>query len=139
MAKRILRPDKSRWSMMFCCNDPDNGGMTNRVEAVEFGIGRGNFEFGTDFLDDHDLQICGPSLTFRWLDSGKRFRLGRRTFSCEGYRPYVGNWCWDACFVGTNTVRLAAELLKGRKWSPESGSEILWNWWEKIAERQGVA
>lgn len=125
------RQRKSRWDIMFCCNDHRNGMATGKVDTIKFGIGRGNFEFGTDWCDDHELTIHGPEVTFRWIGANN-FKLSRRKFYCVGSKAWVGNWCWDACFVKTQTVREVAKILKRREWSPESGSEILCDWWSKI-------
>ena len=129
--RRILRPKPSRWDIMFCCNDHRNGMATGKVDTIKFGIGRGNFEFGTDWCDDQELTIQGPEITFRWIDAN-HFKLSRWKHRCLGSRQWVGNWCWDACFVATHTVREVATMLRNRRWSPEEGSEILWNWWDKL-------
>ena len=46
---------------MFCCNDHRNGMATGKVDTIKFGIGRGNFEFETDWIDDHELTILTGS------------------------------------------------------------------------------
>ena len=57
--RRSLRPYVARWDISFCCNDPDNGMATGKVDSIKFGIGLGNFEYGTDWLDEYELSING--------------------------------------------------------------------------------
>lgn len=128
---RMLRPRPARWDLMLCCNEPENGSQRDFVDAIQFGIGRGNFEFGTDWVDEWELTIAGPDITFRWVDMN-HFKLGRKTHRCLGTRQWVGNWCWDGCFVTTTTVREVARFCKSRNWSPEDGSTNLWRWWENL-------
>lgn len=125
----ILRPKVARWDICFCCNCGPKG----KVESIQFGIGRGDFNFGTDYLDKHDLYVNGPAITFRWIDAN-HFRLGRKTYRCLGMREWVGNQCWDGCFVTTQSIREISTTLKQRGWEPESGSTTLWDWWEKLQE-----
>ena len=128
---KSLRPKKSRWALAFCCNNPDSGQSTGKVDAIRFGIGRGNFAFGTDYVDDHELLLNGKPIGFRWL-LPLGFRLSRKKYPCMGITYGVGNWCWDACFVSTNTVRQVAHVLKGKNWQPDSGSEWLWDWFTNL-------
>jgi len=132
-ATTILRPKVARWSLMVCCED--SGMSATKIEQIQFGIGRGNFTFGTDFLDKHDLSVCGPPTKFQWLD-GNHFRLSRKKYRCLGYTPWVGNRCWDACFVSTQTIREIATSLQQRGWRPEQGSTTLWDWWEKMQSKE---
>lgn len=126
----MYRPRQSRWDISFCCNDPQTGMATGMVDFVEFGIGRGDFEFGTDLCDDHSLIVEGPYLTFQWHQD--HFELGRRKYPCSNIKEWFGNWCWDACLVNTKTVRAVAQQLRDNRWSADEGSEILWNWWNKL-------
>lgn len=134
-AKRSLRP--TRWALHFRCNHHRTGMPTGGVDTIQFGAGRGNFVYGTDYLDDYELSLSGPRVRFAWAKSKTAFRLwtsqaGPVMGRCTGYQPYVGNWCWDACFVTADTLRRLAPWLKRQGWLPESGTEILWRWWKKI-------
>lgn len=126
--RRCLRP--RRWSLALCCNCPDNGMFWGRVDAVKIGAGRGNFDFGTDYLDDFELNLDGPYVKFQWLKDS--FRLGRYTFPCEGIKEGVGNWCWDACFVDSDVIRKLCPILKAKGYTPDSGSTLLFNWWDNL-------
>lgn len=126
----VLRP--KRWSLMVACNDYRNGMFCGRVSAIEIGAGRGNFEYSTDYLDDYELDLaaCGAEPTFRWLGNDG-FKLSRWTFPCAGIRQWVGNWCWDACFVDRDVIRRLMPILKRLDFQPESGTTLLWEWFDK--------
>jgi hypothetical protein len=128
---RCLRPASFRWALQLCCNDPDTGQDTGRVDAIQIGLGRGNFEFGTDFLDDYYLNLTGTPIRYRWIGE-TRCRLSRLTFDCRGYKYGVGNWCWDGCLIGRQTVRDVLRLVKSRRWTPEDGTERFWRWFEAL-------
>ena len=130
----IYRPQGSRWSLHVCCNHPDNGMFTGFASAFEFGIGRGSFYFGTDFSDDQDLMLTGPDTRFKWIGNDK-FLIGRYHFPCTGIKEWFGNWCWDACFVDIDTVRQLRAVLSNKGFTPESGSETLWKWYESFEEK----
>ena len=123
--------------LAFCCNDYRNGMFAGKVDAIKFGAGRGDFNFGTDYLEDYELDLTGPEVHFRWLGnvstySIDSFRIGRRKFPCRGQTDWVGNWCWDACFVTRDVIRELCPWLKSRGFSPESGASVLWRWWESL-------
>lgn len=127
----VLRP--KRWSLMVACNDYRNGMFRGRVSAIEIGAGRGNFEYGTDYLDDYELNLaaCGTEPRFRWIGDDA-FKLSRWEFPCTGIRDWVGNWCWDACFVDRAVIRRLMPILKRLEFLPASGSPLLWEWFNRL-------
>jgi hypothetical protein len=127
---RTRRP--KRWALHFACNDYRNGAAQGFVESIQFGAGRGDFNFGTDYLDDYELSIDGEAVEFEWLKDS--FKLGPHICLCEGITEGVGNWCWDGCFVSANVLRQICPWLKAQGWSPEGGSTLLYDWWERIGE-----
>ena len=126
-----LRPRGFRWSLAFACNHHTNGQAQGFVENVRIGIGRGNFDFGTDFLDSHEIELYGDRVSFRWL-TDTRFKLSRYGYSCRDMKEWVGNWCWDACLVSREVVLCVARVLKAKGWRPESGTEFMCRWWERL-------
>lgn len=127
---RTLRPTGFRWSLMLACNYHRNGSFLGHCDSVEIGAGRGNFTFGTDWLDEHCLTLTGPRIR---LQVGKHSaKLGPLVFEQRGYKEWVGNWCWDACFVQRAAVREIAKLLKSRGWSVESAQGLLCEWFDRL-------
>lgn len=124
-----LRPRDFRWALHFACNDHGNGMCQGFVEEVRIGLGRGNFEFGTDFLDEHYLELHGPRTKFHW-ENDSEFRFLRKTWLCRGIKTWVGNWCWNACFVERRTVRQILNRLKRRNWRPENGTTLMFDYFE---------
>lgn len=127
----IHRPVRSRWCVHVACNDYRNGHCQGWFGAVHIGIGRGGFDFGTDYLDDQYIELDGPRTTYRVMDANK-IKLGRVTVAYDGYREWYGNWCWDAFFVDTDDVRKLARYLKRRCFGVEDGTEVLSRWWHRL-------
>jgi len=134
-ATRRIRPKlrPHRWALMFCCNEHTSGAFTGQVDSINFGAGRGNFSFGTDWSDDFSLEIHGPAVDFQWVGR-YRFRLGEKEHRCDGQQHFVGNWCWDGCFVERRVLREICPWLKSMGWAPESGATQLWQWWEGLGK-----
>jgi len=130
---KSLRPRGYRWSLHLCCNDPDNGMPQGFIVGAQFGAGRGNYTYGTDWLDVYRLHLsgCEVEVPFGWVDD-THFRLGEQVFECCGRQNSIGNWCWDGCFITKQTLRQVAPILKAGGLSPDEGSEWLWRWWENV-------
>lgn len=137
--RRSLRPKHWHWSLHLACNDWRSGMFTGNVHAIEIGLGRGNFRFGTDFLDEWHLKLDGPEVRMRILkDEGGAMRLhvSHYEFKVRGYTEWFGNWCWDACYIQRATVRELCRHLKARRWSPEDGSQRMWEWFERLEPKR---
>lgn len=130
---KSLRPRGYRWSLHLCCNNPDTGMPQGCIVGAQFGAGRGNYQFGTDWLDVYHLHLygCDVEIPFEWVDD-THFRLGEKVFECRGQKYGVGNWCWDGCFITKQALRQVAPILKAGGLDPDEGSELLWNWWNKL-------
>lgn len=130
---KSLRPPRFRWTLMLACNHYRNGMFQGYVESVSLGCGRGDFRFGTDYLDNHELTLSGPRVRLAFSKKSRsRARLGSVVFEFCGYKEWVGNWCWDAMFVERKTVREIARTLKSQSWTCESASGLLIDWFDRL-------
>lgn len=103
-------------SVMFACNNPDNGLFIGRFENLALSFGANG--------DAQHLSINGPSRKLTFLN-GNKLRVCRRTLPIGRRREWVGNWCWDEvtlCPLGTARLLNA---LKDARWTPEAGTEEL--------------
>lgn len=108
--------------VMLCCNDPDNGLFDGRLSGLEIGP---NMKFSS-------TQWTGPAI--RWVGTNG-MRIAGKTFNFDGYRNWVGNWCWDCV-----TMR-GDEVLKLLNWPRfrhffdiDEGEERLFNWFKAGGE-----
>jgi hypothetical protein len=100
----------------FCCNDPDNGRATGRVDTIDA---------------DGLIRLTGPDLTYRVNVSGPgTLRVGRRLFAHHGYREWVGNWCWDAARLTADELARLVNYLRERGWGCEEAETTLFERWE---------
>lgn len=128
---RSLRPKHFRWSLAIACHNYRNGTFQGWCEYVRIGVGRGNFIYGTDWCDNHEVTLTGPKIRFHCGKTDKA-KFGPITFRHRGYKKSVGNWCWDACFVDRRTVREIVGFLKSEGWTVESSSGLLIDWFCKV-------
>lgn len=131
MMRDSLRKRPHTISMMVCCNEPATGGETGFADAFEFGWGKGNFAFGTDWPDVVQIAVQGPEIPFRWVSSSK-FELDGQHFDCASYKYGVGNWCWDGAMITKDTLRQLAPVLKRAGFEIEDAPPILSKWWSKF-------
>lgn len=108
---------------MFACNDHRNGSFAHEITAVEFRCG------------DHHLSLMsrGYPAYFEWFEPYKCI-VGGQMVECSRICQWVGNWCWDSCLTSKEYVRLIAQQLAQRDWVHESGSQLMWDWFESVRE-----
>lgn len=103
---------------MLCCNDPSNGLPLNKVCSIEIN-------------DCLELE-CRYSDWSPSLSGDKDFiRIGGYKLICAGYRTWVGNWCWDGCYVRLSDLFRFFNSYRVRKWFDcTSGEQRLFNLWD---------
>ena len=112
----------------FACNDPDNGGFAGRVVRIDY---RGN-ELEADDWD------TGYAFT---VDATRnRVRIHRRWYQAQSYKPWYGNWCWDAYwFKPREAKRLLRSLKTSGRWSCTSGMVRFSEWFESSGSQRADA
>lgn len=103
----------------FACNDPDCGDFAGRVLRIDY---RGN-ELEADDWDK------GYAFT---VDAQRnRVRIHRRWYQAQSYKPWYGNWCWDAYwFKPREAKRLLRNLRASGRWSCTSGMVRFSEWFD---------
>lgn len=100
-------------------NDPDNGNRADRLNMVS--------------LPDTLLELTATGMrspVFR-TPGQKKLKIGRRMFAYSYSQNWVGNWCWNRYFFHPDVaVDVLAYLHDRGDFSPEMGSEELWEIWE---------
>lgn len=97
----------------FACNNVDNGSFQGWFDSAWVG---------------GEALIEGPRTTIRSL-SDNRVRIGRLTYSHNGWNEWVGNWCWDEIEI-FDTLRLL-EYLRHRRWQCVEGPSAFFQKWEQ--------
>ena len=103
-------------------NDYDGLGIdTERLHAAGFDSGEFNLH----------LECTGREIVCKlWYDK-KHIRVGRKKFPILGYGSYVGNMMWNVARVTPEVASQIANYLRlSGNYSPDNGSEALWERWE---------
>lgn len=119
----------------ICCNDGRNGQFDGKAASVEInGLVEGEGDVGMSF--GPVFEDC-PKLSFSF---GEKFiRLCRVKMPFIGYNPHVGSWCWDAWKVRTEDAeKLLASSIFRKNYTPDSGSTILWEAWERVHRSNAI-
>lgn len=96
--------------MMFDCNDYRNGQSQGYFEQVCFG---------------YMVELDGPRTVIRWL-TPETLRIGRRKFQHNGWREWVGNWCWDEIDIADSRKLLT--YLKEKGFTCSHGPAKFYEW-----------
>lgn len=96
--------------LLMACND-DNGNHQGFAEQIQF-------EMDDNFDPVLELEgVISCEIVFRvsrGVTTG-RLRLSHRWFPIEGYGTWVGNMCWDAARITTETAAAIANYLLALK------------------------
>ena len=114
----------------FCCNDPDNGSPTGRIDAVRIR---------------ELIHVAGPIEERNGVDgdligstvfaANKRFVvIAGKYFPHRGYSTWVGNWCWDAAWMMPADALDLLNHLKGMEWVCEEAECSLFERWKQPGE-----
>jgi hypothetical protein len=109
--------------VMLCCNDPDTGNFTGKLEGIEVSGDDGDrlMSFEKRWLD---VKPSVQSDDKTWL------RVGRCKYKIISYSRHVGNFCWDMALMDrTNAAKLLNDLHKSENWSLQEGYTDLWKKW----------
>lgn len=109
----MSEPTKIR--MVMACNDPATGNPSGVADMLEFGDA---------------LRLYGEGITCRLLN-GWQLQIGEMRVQYTGYRSWLGNWCFDGCFVTlADAVRILAYVQQAG-WRLEEGPTVLWTKYER--------
>ncbi|MEM7196698.1 MAG: hypothetical protein AAF402_17365 [Pseudomonadota bacterium] len=99
----------------LCCNDPDNGNFTGRIEAIEIGP---------------NLSLYAATHAPRLVYLDRKIRISGQTFEIVSHKEWYGNWCWDFVRMpGADVIRLM-NFLNPKGWlSVDEAEERLYNLW----------
>jgi hypothetical protein len=100
----------------IACNDPDNGLFAGRAAMIQVG----------SLLELTAKKDPAP----KFAELVGCFRLSGKTWSTEGSKDWVGNWCWNGYWMAIPTAVEFLAWLHGRDlYSAESGERRLFNRW----------
>lgn len=103
--------------VMLCCNNPDNGIFDGKLRALEIGP---NMSF-------YAIQWEGRRIAL--LDNA--IRISGKRFPVNGFREWVGNWCWDCVTMRGSTVLELLNWPRFRKFFEVDEAETrLFNWFK---------
>jgi hypothetical protein len=115
-----------KFQVSYACNDYRNGNFTGQCENIRI-----------DHEKMHAIELYGPTRTVTEVMSGNKshLRILRKKFPCTSFSEWVGNWCWNACWMSTfNMLRLLNALIQDGWQCEEGPSEIF----DRINGRQEV-
>lgn len=103
----------------FACNDPDNGNFTGKCDKVE-------------------LPKSGMALECRLFGGGVKIDFSNSTLSFgrlklphHGSKSWVGNWCWDGCWLTLpDTLKLVTYIKTLKHWGCDGGWCAICDPWE---------
>ena len=94
----------------FACNDPDNGNFTGRCDKVELPE--------SSFSVECTMLYGGVKISF----DGETLSFGRLKIPHHGHKTWVGNWCWDGCWLAIpDTLKLLNYIKTLKHWSFDEG------------------
>lgn len=97
-------------TVSFACNDPDNGLPLGRACSIQ--IGDSEFEHPDGgLLGDGCILRCGD----------RSFKISRRTFPCNGWISWYGNWCWDATRMSEKDAVELVSYVRQLGWKMTGG------------------
>jgi len=100
----------------LCCNDPDNGCFTGRIEMMQVG-------------PNLELEAWPHRPRLRYLD--RKVSIAGAHYRITHYKQWYGNWCWDLVKMpGSEVVRMLNRLSRRGWFSVHEAEERLYAWWE---------
>ena len=99
--------------IMLAVNSPDTGVHTGQVRYIHIG----------DLME-----MEGPPLVCR-VEKGRLLRLGEELFQHDGYRNWVGNWCWDRVVLKNVYLLRFLRVLMDNGWECVDGMTVLFDAW----------
>jgi len=115
-------------TVMFCCNDQNNGELSGVVENVQ--IGEFELEGPMELVENSEVDEVLIGTTK--YDANKRsVVLGGVEFPHRGYGKWVGNICWDAARMEPDTVLSLLNHLKRLKWDCHCAEVTLFGRWRE--------
>jgi hypothetical protein len=103
----------------FACNDPDNGNFLGECTAVH--LPQGAMELTNGYIGrGNKIDFSNGTLSF------SRLKLPHR-----GHKSWVGNWCWDGCWLTlADTLKLLTYIKSLNGWSCDGGWCAICDPWE---------
>ncbi|WP_422928634.1 hypothetical protein [Singulisphaera sp. PoT] len=114
-------------TVMFCCNDPDNGMFSHRIDGLDIS-GLIQLEGPFDIVEDEDGNEDLVGGTEFETEAGSVI-VAREKFPILGYRQWVGNWCWDAAGMEVAAVVSLLNHLKRLGWTCMVAESNLFERW----------
>ena len=90
----------------FSCNSTESGRFLGTFASIEF----------SDEAHEHLLTLIGPDLPIALEKENSievRVVVDRtHRYDIRNFRAWVGNWCWNACLMKTDTAIALARVCK---------------------------
>lgn len=119
-------------SVALCCNDPDHGMFTGRLNAVR--IGEDLLNLTNKFWPPKEPSLtihvnrvvrknqgCGADRVEGYV------KVSRRRFSIIGYKYGWGNWCWDLVIMRPAVAIALTNYLKQLNCFQNEDGDVRWH------------
>ena len=119
--------------LMLCCNHPENGRFSARLDALDLDDGDGDIalELEGEPIRLRFLTGRGRFHSFESADRGEaRIRLGRVQYPILRHQTWVGNWVWDQITMRDVHVPHLLQQLRDQRWTCTSACEPYLDLWD---------
>ena len=106
-------------TLNFACNDPDNGNFIGKFDKMEVDGGDLHMEFECSLYPSKGVPV---SFKFPVINGDGTARVGKLKLRGLWYKPWYGNWCWDAVwFSWVDALAIINYVGKLKYWRMTEG------------------